>query len=208
MRHGRGLLAMEAVLMCSACSSTTQVIDRTGSAALEVDGEDYGAVPPDGVAVRVDRGFSSVPYVLRSPTGVVVDEGEIARDEVAGWSWAIVIGSVGLAAACTPMCVAAGFTLANPGALIAPLMVVGTWSTGAVGTLLAAPSCATLPSMGVGALLGLSPLAALPLAAAPSAVVEVGIGAAAAELEGPPLPTITPATVRSDHDVHVVAQTF
>jgi hypothetical protein len=139
------------------CATTTHVTVDPPGAHLVVDDVAYGAVPVDGIDVTVARGVGDVPIRLLDENGALLVEGVLPRDEVAGWSWAIVGASAAIAACAAPACAAMALLVTNPTLAFAPVVALLNCSTAPFATVLAAPSCATIPVVVGAGLLGLTP---------------------------------------------------
>ncbi len=148
------LVGLALLLASQACTTTTTLKTSLPHASLVVDDHDYGAVPAAGVDVDVGPGFAPVAWRLVDGQKQLVAAGEIPRTEP---ETAIVAGAVAAAACCVPSAVAAGFCLANPALIAAPLtcLVAGP---GVFVSALQAPSWFTIPLACGGAAAGSTPL--------------------------------------------------
>jgi hypothetical protein len=169
-----------------ACSTTTSFVVENAPAGTVLD---VGTAPPAAVgtspvAVDIATGAEPVPWKLRSAAGAVVDEGMLERTEV---QWPVVATGLGLAACCVPTGAVAGFCLANPALLAAPISCLAG-NAGVVVTTLASPSWASGPLTAVGMAAGATPLLLGLAGQAPPAQVTISLPA-------PVVPAVPPAPV-------------
>lgn len=140
-------------LSLSACSQKVLVKTEAADARVTLGDVENEEVPPDGVRVKVPPGLSAVPFVVEDARGR--REGVIERSEV---QWAWIAAGVAGAACCAPALVLGGACLANPALATASVGCLIAQSPAPCCAVLAAPSWATVPVAGGGALLGLTPL--------------------------------------------------
>ena len=140
-------------LLLQSCSTTTTLTTGVPHTAVVVDDHDYGPIPDNGVDVEAQAGFAPLSWRLLDGETVVA-EGTVARTQMQP---AVVAGAVGLAVCCVPTAVAAGFCLANPALLAAPLtcLVAGP---GVFVSALQAPGWLSIPLSCGGAAIGSTPL--------------------------------------------------
>ncbi|MDP2344730.1 MAG: hypothetical protein Q8O67_27520 [Deltaproteobacteria bacterium] len=153
MSRARLLLCALLALGLQACTTTTVLTTTLPHTGLVVDDKDYGPIPDGGIEVEAKPGFAPLPWRLFDGETVVA-EGGVPRTEVVN---GIVAGAVAGAVCCIPSAVAAGFCLANPALLAAPLtcLVAGP---GVFVSALQAPSWLSIPLSCGGAALGSTPL--------------------------------------------------
>lgn len=142
-----------AVLLSAACSQKVLVKASTPGARVSVGDLESEEVPEEGVRVKVAPGLSAVPFVVEDDGNR--REGVIERTEVQ-WGW-IAAGVAG-ALCCVPALAFSGACLANPALAAATVGCLITQSPAPCCAALAAPSCATVPLAGTGAVVGLAPL--------------------------------------------------
>jgi len=171
--RARAIFVCAIALQACACTTTTVVTAEPRGARLVVDGVDQGVVPDDGLALKIPRGAGDVPLRVTDAQGALVYEGALARDDLAGWSWAIAMASAAGAVVGCATCATMAFVAANPSIAFAPFAALGSLSIAPLAIVFAAPSCATLPVTGAAAVVGLAPLAGLSLAFAPARFVHV-----------------------------------
>jgi hypothetical protein len=140
--------------LLQACTTTTTMSTKLHHTKLVVDDHDYGPIPEGGaVNVEAKPGFAPLSWRLLDGETVVA-EGGVPRTEVEA---GVVAGAVTAAACCVPSAVAAGFCLANPALIAAPLtcLVAGP---GVFVSALQAPGWLSIPLACSGAAVGSSPL--------------------------------------------------
>ena len=152
-------LALSVGLLVVGCAQTVTVKVPEPHARVVVDGQDLGAVPESGAQVEVRPGVGPLPYVVTSP-GAAGDKpvervGSVARTEPIWW---MVAAGVAGAVCCAPTLAGAGFCVANPGVLGAPLAFALTGDVGALTASFVAPSWFTLPVVTACGAAGLAPL--------------------------------------------------
>jgi hypothetical protein len=142
-----------AIVLAAGCAQTTHVKVETAHTDVLLDGVDIGPVEGDGVDVDVKPGMSPVKYEIHDHD--VVKVGSIARTDAVWWMLALGIGG---AACCAPTLASAGFCLANPGVIGAPIAFAASGDCGACLSSFVAPSWFTIPLVAACGALGLSPL--------------------------------------------------
>jgi hypothetical protein len=147
-------LAVLFVAAAAGCAQTTHVKVETAHTDVLLDGVDIGPVEGDGVDVDVKPGMKPVKYEIRDHD--VVKVGSIARTDAVWWMLALGIGG---AACCAPTLASAGFCVANPGVIGAPIACLASGDVATLTSSFVAPSWFTLPLVAGCGALGLSPLA-------------------------------------------------
>jgi hypothetical protein len=171
----RALLAAAAAL--GGCARTVTVRVAEPHTRVVFNGRDVGTVPPEGEKVEVPPGLAAIPYAIED--GEARIDGAVPRSEPV-W-WMVGAGAAG-AACCAPSLAAAGFCLANPAVLVAPLGFLAAGDAGVLTASFVSPSWLTLPAMTLCGAAGMTPLGlALAAEALPDEVVLRAPQAAAAE---------------------------
>ncbi len=146
------LLVVFAVAAC-ACAEDVNLRVEAPHTQVLLNGTDIGAVPDEGANVAIRPAMTPLRYEVRDGGRSVV--GEIPRTEPVWW---LVAAGVAGAACGAPALAAAGFCIANPAVLGAPLVFALTGDVSALTASCVAPSWLTLPlSTSCGAV-GLAPL--------------------------------------------------
>jgi hypothetical protein len=165
-----------AAIAAASCATTTSFVVENAPAGAVLDVGTAPRVVVTGtspIAVEIATGAEPVPWQLRNAAGVIVDEGLIDRTEV---QWPVVATGLGLAACCIPTAGVAGFCLANPALLAAPISCLAG-NAGVVVTTLASPSWASGPLTAVGMAAGATPLLLGLAGQAPPAQVTIALSA-------------------------------
>lgn len=143
------------VVAAGACTRTVNVRVEGPHTKVTFAGRDLGEVPPSGESVDIPPGMEPVPFEVERGTESAV--GSLARTEPVWW---IVAAGVAGAACCAPTLAGAGFCLANPAIVGAPLAFAIAGDVGALTAPCVAPSWLTLPAVTTCAAVGLAPLGA------------------------------------------------
>jgi hypothetical protein len=152
------VIALVVSTLSMACATTTHITVEQEGAHLFVAGIDHGAVSQRGIDVNIPRGVGDVPVRLLDDAGAVLVESVIPRDDIEGWSWAIVVLSVGATLCAVPTLATTALVTMNPALAFAPCLTLLNCSTAPFATVLAAPSCGTIPVVAAAAMLGSTPL--------------------------------------------------
>lgn len=140
------------------CAQTVTVKVPSAHTRVVVDGHDLGKVPDGGATMEVRPGMGPLPYAIeRSERGghAPASVGAVARTEPLWW---MVAAGVTGALCCAPTLAGAGFCLANPAVLGAPLGFALSGDVGALTASCVAPSWFTLPLVTSCGAIGLAPL--------------------------------------------------
>lgn len=142
-----------AAITSGACTRTVNVRVEGAHTKVHVAGTDLGEVPPAGEPVVIPVGMEPVPFEVDNRGKRTV--GSLARTEPV-W-WLIAVGVIG-AACCAPSLATAGFCLANPAIVGAPLAFAVAGDVGALTAPCVAPSWLTLPVVTGCTAVGMAPL--------------------------------------------------
>lgn len=137
-----------------------------------VNGTDLGVIPPEGATLDVKPGIAPLDYEIVDGDKSTV--GKIARTEPVWW---LLAAGVGGALCCGPSLAGAGFCIANPAVLGAPLIFALTGDVGALTSTCVAPSWFTLPAVASCGAVGLAPLGLAFIAEAPPSKIVIEKGA-------------------------------
>lgn len=151
-------LALSLVSFGGACAQNVNVKVSGPHTKVVVDGQDLGEVPENGEVIEVRPGMAPLTYVIKSDDPSMPERvGTVARTEPV-W-WLIALGATG-AVCCAPTLAGAGFCIANPGLLGAPLAFALSGDVGALTASFVAPSWFTLPVVTGCTAAGMAPLGA------------------------------------------------
>lgn len=146
-------VVLGAAIAGGACTRTVNVRVEGAHTKASVAGTDLGEVPPAGEPVVIPVGMEPVPFEVDNRGTRTV--GSLARTEPV-W-WLIAAGVLG-AACCAPSLATAGFCLANPAIIGAPLAFAVAGDVGALTAPCVAPSWLTLPVVTGCTAVGMTPL--------------------------------------------------
>lgn len=153
---GLRVVACSAAALSVACAQNVNIKVEGPHTKLVVDGRDLGEVPAHGEVIEVRPGMEPLTYVIHN--GDEAERvGKVARTEPV-W-WLIALGAGG-AVCCAPTLAGAGFCIANPSVLGAPLAFALSGDVGALTASFVAPSWFTLPLVTGCTAAGMAPLGA------------------------------------------------
>ncbi len=150
------LFASVFVALSIGCAQNVNVKVTSPHTKVVVDGHDLGEVPTSGEFIEVRPGMEPLTYVIKN--GNEAERvGTVARSEPV-W-WLVALGAGG-AVCCAPALAGAGFCIANPAVIGAPLAFALSGDVGALTASFVAPSWFTLPLVTGCTALGMAPLGA------------------------------------------------